>query len=122
MKLTELEPQFMTYETRPYPSVDAGNYLHHVGTLVEAQGVQFLCPVCFVKNSGPIGTHVIEVSFAGRGVQDNQGSHNREGQPSRWNATGTGYSDLTTTPSILIDPALPSCAGWHGYITNGEVA
>jgi hypothetical protein len=117
MKLTDLEPQFMRYVTN-----ESGNYLHHVETVAEAQGIQFLCPVCFVKNGGNVGTHGIEVSFADRGVQDHQGSHNREGKPSRWNVSGTGYTDLTTTPSILIDPAKPACDGWHGYITNGEVA
>jgi hypothetical protein len=82
MRLTELEPQFMRYETRiPEPETgraptDLQQYLHQVDTLSEAQGIQFLCPVCFLKNNGPIGTHLIEVSFAGRGVADDQGSHN----------------------------------------------
>ncbi len=117
MKLTELEPQFVCYEKR-----DIGEILRHVDSFTEAQGVQFLCPVCFVRHNGPVGTHYIEVSFAGKGVQDHQGSHNREGQPSRWNASGTYYNDLTCTPSVVIDPAEPACAGWHGFITNGEVA
>lgn len=124
MRLVNLEPQFVRYQTGPHPSQAAGltsEYLHHVDNLDEAQGVQFLCPVCFVKNNGPVGTHAIEVSFADRGVQDHQGSRSRTGQPSRWRASGTNYSDLSTQPSILIDPALPACAGWHGFITNGEV-
>ena len=116
MKLTDLEPQFMRYETSDH------EYLRHVDSLAEAQSVQFLCPVCFVKNNAPVGTHLIEVSFSDRGVLDHQGSHNREGAPSRWTVSGTGYADLTTLPSILVDPAEPACAGWHGYITNGEVA
>lgn len=127
MKLTELEPQFMRYETRP-PEPESGRdpndrvrYLRHVDSLAEAQGIQFLCPVCWIAHGGPIGTHGIEVSFSNRGVADDEGSHNREGKPSRWSASGTNYSDLTTLPSILIDPAPPACAGWHGYITNGEV-
>jgi hypothetical protein len=121
MRFTELEPQFMRYETRPQPQADAGKYLHHVNSLDEAQGIHFLCPICFVKNGGNVGTHLIEVTFSGRGVSDDEGSHNREGKPSRWGVSGTGYSDLSTTPSVLIDPALPACAGWHGYITNGDV-
>lgn len=115
MRLTELEPQFMRYETSDH------EYLREVDSLAEAQGVQFLCPSCFVRNNGNIGTHYIEVTFADRGVLDNQGSHNREGRPSRWIVSGTGYSDLTTLPSILIDEAKPACDGWHGHITNGEV-
>lgn len=106
MKLTELDPQFITYrDTR---------WLHHVDTAAEAQGIIFLCPACFAKNAGPVGTHAIEVSFNNRGVSPGQGSHNSQGQPSRWNVSGTGYADLTLTPSILID-----C--WHGFVTNGEV-
>ena len=126
MRLTDLEPKFIRYVTQSKEEQFAEGpatpteYLHHVDTLAEAQGIQFLCPVCFQKNSGPIGTHAIEVAFADRGVLDHQGSHNRAGAPSRWSASGTSYSDLTTLPSILIDPALPACAGWHGYITNGE--
>jgi hypothetical protein len=115
MRLSELEPQFMRYETSDH------QYLRQVDSLAEAQGIQFLCPVCFAAHNGPIGTHYIEVSFANKGVLDHQGSHNREGNPSRWSVAGSGYSDLTTTPSILIDPAKPACEGWHGFITDGEV-
>jgi hypothetical protein len=116
MKLTELEPQFECYGRR-----DGHDILRHVDSLEEAQGIQFLCPSCFVRHGGSVGTHWVEVSFAGRSVEEKQGSHNRDGQPSRWNVSGTGYSDLTTTPSILIDPAEPACSGWHGFITNGEI-
>jgi len=115
MRLIDLEPQFMRYVSTDH------EYLHYVDTLAEAQGVKFLCPSCFVRNKGAIGTHGIEVSFTGRGVQDHQGSHNREGKPSRWNASGSSYADLTLTPSVLIDEAKPACDGWHGHITNGEI-
>lgn len=122
MRLTELEPQFERYESRPSePGGSPCEYLRHVETLADAQGIVFLCPVCFTKNGGAVGTHGIEVSFADRGVLDHQGSHNKEGKPSRWAAAGTGYADLTLLPSILCDPAKPACDGWHGFITNGEV-
>lgn len=127
MKLINLEPRFMRYETRP-PEPESGrdpndrvHYLHEVDSLGNAQGIQFLCPACFVKNGGNIGTHYVEVSFANRGVADDEGSHNREGKPSRWEVNGTAYENLSARPSILIDPAPPACAGWHGFITNGEV-
>jgi hypothetical protein len=128
MRLTDLEPQFVRYVTQSRDEqfaegrVTPAEYLHHVNTLDDAQGIVFLCPACFAKNGGSVGTHGIEVAFANRGVKDHQGSKNREGKPSRWNAAGTNYSDLTTTPSILIDPAEPICPGWHGYITKGEAA
>lgn len=114
VKLTELEPQFIKYETSADGEIiDPRNI-----PIEQAQGLWFLCPKCFVANSGPVGTHACEVSFAGRGVLDHQGSHNKEGKPVRWNMSGTGLNDLTLTPSILLEGG---CA-WHGYITNGEVS
>jgi hypothetical protein len=86
----------------------------HPATLGEAQGIWFLCPGCFAKNGGPVGTHMTMVSFAGRSVPEDQGSKNREGQPSRWTASGTGYMDLTLSPSI-------DTGCWHGWVKNGEV-
>lgn len=83
-------------------------------TLKEAQGIRFLCPACFQKNGGVVGTHIVDVAFEGRGVFPSQGSHNKKGEPSRWNVTGTDYSDLTLQPSI-------DCECWHGLVTNGEV-
>ena len=44
MKLTELNPQFMRYDPRP-----DGIYLPRVDTIEQAQGIRFLCPVCFKK-------------------------------------------------------------------------
>jgi len=73
--------------------------------------------LCFKQNSGPVGTHACEVSFQGRGVLPEQGSHNKDGEPVRWNVSGTGFSDLTLTPSIQLQGG----CNWHGFITNGEV-
>lgn len=108
MKLTELEPDWMLY---------IGNGLRD--TKIEypqAQGIMFACPKCFATNNGLIGTHYVEVTFQGKNVPDNEGSHNKEGKPTRWNASGTGFGDLTLTPSILLNGGCE----WHGYITNGE--
>lgn len=141
MKLTDLEPQFYRYETRieSYEVVDgvwndqrkvylvgdgrtwdeAGRptkevtgpreYLCNVDTLQEAQGIMFLCPKCFRDNNGPVGTHRCPLPFAGRGVDPAK---------NQWNVTGSGYADLSTTPSYLI---VGGCS-WHGYITNGQVS
>ena len=128
MKLIDLDPQFVRYVTQNKDEqvaegrISPAEYLHHLDSLTDAQGIVFLCPTCFVKNSGAVGTHGIEVSFSGRGVQDHQGSRNRQGKPSRWNASGAGYSDLTLMPSVLIDPAKPACDGWHGFITAGSIS
>lgn len=113
MRLTDLEPAFIRHEKR-----DGGEYSIHVMTLSEAQSVEFLCPACFVKNGGAVGTHLVIVTFAGRGAADHQGSQSRGGGPSRWTVTGTTLADLTTQPSV---DTTPGCT-WHGYITNGEVS
>lgn len=117
MKLTALEPQFIQYgdssvrwaHERPEGLVPL--------TFAEAEGIQFLCPKCLAANGGSVGTHAIDVTFAGRGVPDERGSHNAQGRPTRWAVTGGSFEDLSMQPSILIEGA----CGWHGFITNGEV-
>lgn len=106
MRLTELEPHWMT-EVHP-----GGHQEDRAGSQVDAQGIRLLCPKCFAENSGKRGTHSIIVPFANRGVPD-------DAYPgmARWAASGSTFDDLTTTPSILL---LNGCA-WHGFITNGEV-
>jgi hypothetical protein len=114
MKLLDLEPQFIKYET-----TNNGEIIYPRGIPIEqAQGLLFLCPKCFAENKGPVGTHTCEVSFEGRGVLPHQGSHNKDGKPVRWNVAGSDLQNLTLTPSILLEGG---CA-WHGFITNGEVA
>jgi len=138
LRLVDLEPRFVRYETRdtevdmvegdPATSdargrptvrrIEPREYSIKVATLAEAQGVRFLCPVCFQENGGPVGTHGVEVAFEGRGVLPHQGSQASGGQPSRWHVTGTGFEDLTLTPSIHL--AGDGC-GWHGWVTHGLV-
>ena len=113
-------PDGRTYEEAGSPTKKVTrpvHYLRRVQTLAEAHGVSFLCPKCFQTNKGAIGTHGVPVDFKGRGVPDECGIRNREGQPVRWGVSGSSLYDLSTTPSILM---LSGCA-WHGYITNGEV-
>lgn len=117
LKLTDLAPRFVQYgpasirwaHERPEGLIPL--------TFAEAEGVMFLCPACFQKNGGARGTHVVDVTFADRGVPDDRGSHGTGGNPTRWTVTGTGFDDLTTTPSILL---IGGCA-WHGFLTNGSI-
>lgn len=138
MRLADLEPTFVRFETRTesWEAIDGDpatwrergaptrtvtgprEYAIRVPTLAEAQGLRFLCPVCFQENGGPVGTHGVEVAFEGRGVAPHQGSHDRAGAPSRWSVSGRGFDDLTLTPSI--DLAGGGC-GWHGFVTSGRV-
>ena len=111
MRLAELEPQFIRYESGGI--IDPRNI-----SLAEAQGLWFLCPLCFAQNHGNVGTHACEVTFEGRGVLPEQGSHNKEGKPTRWNVAGSTFADLTITPSIQLQGG----CNWHGFITNGEAS
>ena len=137
MRLVELDPRLVRYETREEPVevvqgdeatwrdrgcptntvVKPVQHIIIVPTLAEAQGLWFLCPKCFVANKGAIGTHQVDVAFEGRGALGDKGRMGWGGIPTRWELTGTGLQDLTLRPSILL---VGGCA-WHGYITNGEV-
>lgn len=119
MKLLDLEPQFVTFHESANGSTQR-RYERYVLTLAEAQGVFFGCPTCFVKNGNSMaGTHGIVVAFRDRGVPDHLGSHDRRGKPTRWAVSGTGYEDLTLSPSIDISES--GAGEWHGHITNGEI-
>jgi hypothetical protein len=125
-----------TWDERGRPTVEKTGPREHmvfVGSLAEAQGIFFLCPKCFQENraklppdvqgreaieAAGVGVHSVQVTFANRGVPDDMGCHNAKGQPTRWEVSGSGFEDLSTTPSILIE----SGCGWHGFITNGEVS
>ena len=105
--LVDLKPEFLIHEW-----IDGRQINRHTDSLAEATGVFLLCPACFTRNGGPVGTHGLIVTFADRGVPDHLGSHGSKGQPTRWQVRGSGLHDLTTTPSIDV-----GC--WHGYLTDG---
>lgn len=102
MDLIELQPEFIKYNG--IDSITPGVYLDF------AQGLQFYCP----KKGCD---HMIQVSFKGKGVTDEQGSKNDKGKPSRWKVSGTNFNNLSLIPSIH----LKKTCGWHGFITNGKV-
>lgn len=121
VRLVNLEPQFLR------PMFLRGSWHHfHVDTIAEAQGIWFLCPKCFDKNGGRQGTHGVICWSRSRGVPDSAVPG-----PGRWKIEGTGYDDLTVNadpPSTARSVALKgNCwpgeggAGWHGFVTNGEV-
>jgi len=94
-----------------------------VGTVAEADQIMFLCPACFAKNGGAVGTHSVMVTFAGRGVPDEAGSVDSDGKPSRWTASGTSLDDLVLTPSILLDAKRKPGEGchWHGFVGSSGI-
>lgn len=119
MKLRELEPSFLRYEERQEPDPDSGKdttrrYFVEVPTLAEAEGVEFLCPVCFKKNGGNVGTHHVICWFNGKV------SEKVSPKPGRWNPSGTGLDDLTFVPPGAVSVQLLGGCNAHFFIRNGE--
>jgi hypothetical protein len=114
MKLATLEPQFLRYEAR-----DGKESWCDVARIEDAHGIEFLCPGCFEKNGGAVGTPVIVCWSRSRGTPDDA----RPG-PGRWKMTGTAFDDLTLDadpPNSARSVQLTSGCRWHGFVTNGEV-
>lgn len=109
MRLSDLDPKFLKRES------DTVNL--YVDEIVDADGLQFLCPVCWKKNGGRIGTHAL-ICW---NPSVPQTTHPING---RWNLVGTGYDDLSLvagSSSVLIRN-LDGTEHWHGHVTNGEVS
>lgn len=139
MRLTDLEPRFLRYETRieTQQRHKADGYMEQQGhihtdecwepwtgpvaywtfvdTITEAQGIEFLCPKCF----GSGGQHAVVCWSRSRGVPDDASPG-----PGRWTMEGTGYHDLTLNgdpPGNARSVLLMGGCAWHGFVTNGEV-
>jgi hypothetical protein len=112
MKLSQLDAQFLRYA----PS-DGHICLEHVETLAEAQGIIFLCPLCYAQNHGPVATHSVICWFADRGVPADA-----EPLPGRWRPSGTGIDDLTFVGPDAVSVQLLSGCNWHGFVSNGDAA
>lgn len=115
MKLRELEAQFIKYIPRDGQYEGDGHL--YVDTLAEADGIVFLCPLCFAANAGPIGTHSVICWFEGK-VPDEVSP-----KPGRWNPVGSSIDDLTFVPGAKSNSVqlLGGC-NWHGFIKNGDAA
>lgn len=99
--------------------IEPGRSRREVDSIADAQGVQFLCPKCFSKNGGPVGTHSVVCWSRSRGVGEDETPG-----PGRWSLEGTGIDDLTLNGdapggggarSVL----LTGGCGWHGFINSG---
>lgn len=122
MRLTELEPRFLRYEKKPDPDPAYAHIVRElfpfVDKIEDAQGVKFLCPVCFKANGGSVGTHAIICWSSSRGIPDDV-----RPKPGRWRLVGSGLHDLSLmeepgkSRSVLL---LGGC-GAHFFVTNGEI-
>ena len=102
MRLSALDARFVGYVDREHFQMEGVSF-------AQADGVIFLCPLCYAKNGGEVGTHSVLVWFAGRKVP-------AEVRPlPRWAVSGTSVDDLTLSPSIDLRGG-----DWHGWVRNGE--
>jgi hypothetical protein len=105
LKLIDLEPQFLKLkDTHLWTYTD---------DITEADGICFLCPVCFRKNNGPEGTHSV-ICWQPK-VPPELGP-----KPGRWELVGTGYEDLSlvaASSSILLTGGCNA----HFFIRNGMI-
>ncbi len=108
MRLAGLDARFVRYSAGP-PETYA-----HVDALADADGVMFLCPLCFAANGGPVGTHSVLCWFVGR-VPDGVSPG-----PGRWVPSGSGLADLTFAGPAAASVLLSGGCGWHGYVRDGD--
>lgn len=112
MRLADLDARFLKIDT------DRSFWTEGI-SLSEAQGVLFLCPVCFQKNGGGVGTHSVICWFDGRGVPTDM-----DPKPGRWTPAGTGIADLTLNPPSFTGARSVRLLGGcnaHFNVTAGEI-
>ena len=112
MTLRELECQFVKLV-----SMDPKKIWKIVDNFADAQGVMFLCPTCFQKNKGPVGTHSILCWSRSRGVPDGVSPG-----PGRWTFHGTGIDNLTLLGDPVGTAASVNAGCWHGFVRDGKIA
>ncbi len=110
MKLTDLDACFVArYDA-------AEDSFFEQNEIVGAQGVMFNCPVC--------GLHSVLCWFKNP-IDAPKVPDTAAPGPGRWEASGTGLSDLTLNPSVNLDTERArkynSCL-WHGWVKNGDAA
>jgi hypothetical protein len=127
MKLSDLEPSFRkivikieTWKTRSEEGVEGEAtgpryYLHRVDTMEKADGIWFLCPLCFKNNGGNVGTHSVSC-WRPRVDQ----SEHLTG-PGRWELVGSNFDNLSLVGATTSSVQLNGGCNAHFTITNGEV-
>lgn len=106
MKLTDLEPKFMIVD------IDT-KIMTEVKTNEEADGIMFLCPKCFAKNNGSVGTHSV-ICWKPSVPQIINPA------PGRWNMLGNSFKDLTFKNGSS-SVALTGGCNAHFYVTDGKI-
>ena len=116
MRLTELEPRLMG---RPYIDREGRqSWRTDALSIAYAAGIQFLCPICFEKNGGPVGTHTVV-------CWDGSVPPVFVPTPGRWDRQGDSFENLTLvgagekSDSVLLTTE-GGCKA-HFFVRNGEI-
>lgn len=116
MRLTDLDPRFLTFDR----GEDGYERYGAADGIEDAQGIMFLCPKCFAANGNMRrGVHQVVCWSRSRGVPDDATPG-----PGRWALYGTGYDDLTLAadpPNSMRSVKLARGCKWHGHITDGVI-
>lgn len=107
MRLSELSPKWVRYIANNTWREDIG--------IVEAQGLRFLCPLCFAANGGARGTHSVLCWKPSIPADVSPG-------PGRWDFSpaSTSFENLTLVAGSSSVHLQGGC-GAHFHINNGEV-
>jgi hypothetical protein len=85
-------------------------------SIKNADGLSYLCPVCFHRNKGSVGTEHILNWFLERGVPASFTPG-----PGRWAFKGTSLDDITFIGTENHSYSVAIIEHWHGYVENGTV-
>ncbi len=105
LALQDLEPSFL--------KIEEANRYRMTQDPIGADGIDFLCPLCYERNGGPVGTHHV-ICWRPHVSPD------ISPKPGRWEFVGSGFHDLTLvagSSSILL---MGGC-GAHFWIRQGRV-
>jgi hypothetical protein len=108
MKLIDLEPEFLKLA-----SLTEEKGFQRQETIEGADGIWFVCPACFEKNRGCVGSHHI-ICWRPHVPQTQTPT------PGRWEFVGTKFEDLTLkagSSSILLKGGCNA----HFFIENGNI-
>ena len=97
----------------PYEN-ETGRYHPRAYSIEDAEGLSFLCPVCYINNKGLIGTHTV-ICWSLNVSQEWFPT------PGRWNLVGTGLSDVSlVTGSSSV--AIQGPCNAHFWVTQGRIS
>lgn len=100
-----------------FTAPDVVEHIVFVENAGDAQGVMFLCPLCYAKNGGPVGTHRVLCWFSRCGVPDFA-----DPRPGRWIPDGDTLDDVTFIGPAAASVLLTSGCRWHGFVRNGDAS